>query len=267
MEIRFNKTGAERKALVMAISEVTGVKPEYLGAPGFAYRVGGYTVSKDGAADTGVVGAEVVSSLLAALEPRGFVPAEAPSFADTIEEPAAMVIELPANGLTNAYSFDNLKKLTAGKAALIRRALGDDLARGAYALPVALEDGKVGFPWFRFGMDADSIAAWSLFIAALCETAKKQKRVILKEKPLAVGDSEKFAMRCFLLKLGFIGDEYKEARKVILAGLPGDGSHKSARRKDVEPPLPAADYDLAEVLADTESIHSVSAFFETGGKV
>jgi hypothetical protein len=34
-----------------------------------------------------------------------------------------------------------------------------------------------------------------------------------------------------LLKLGFIGDEYKDARRTILAGLGGDGSHKSAKRK------------------------------------
>ncbi len=246
MEIRFEKTGAERKALVAAISEITGETSKYLGAPGFAYRVGGFIISKDGAVDTGGAKAEGVSSLLAALSERGFVPADAPGLCAVapdeepvaVDEPASesseagpvpgtMCIELPAEGLTDADVFDNLKKLAAGKAALIRRALGDDLAEGAKALPITLADGKVGFPWFRFGMDADSIAAWSIFAAKLCVTAKTQKRVILKEKPLREGDSEKFAMRCFLLKLGFIGDEYKAARKIILAGLPGDGSHKT----------------------------------------
>ncbi len=240
MEIRFEKTGAERKALVVAISEITGEASKYLGAPGFAYRVGGFTISKDGTVDTGAAGAEDVSSLLAALAARGFVTADAPGLCVPASEdspapgsgeggpaPGTMCIELPAEGLTDADAFDNLKKLAAGKAALIRRALGDDLAEGAEALPITLADGKVGFPWLRFGMDADSIAAWSTFAAKLCVTAKTQKRVILKEKPLREGDSEKFAMRCFLLKLGFIGDEYKAARKVILAGLPGDGSHKT----------------------------------------
>ena len=259
MEIRFQKSGAERKALVAAVSEITGEKSEYLGAPGFAYGVGGYVISKDGAVDTGTVGTEDVTSLLAALEARGFIPTVAPALYTVasveqpvpeeqpmpVDEPApdtgeagiapvALCIELPAEGLTGADAFDNLKKLAAGKATLIRRALGDNLAEGAETLPITLADGKVGFPWFRFGMDADSIAAWSTFVAALCETAKKQKRVILKEKPLAEGDSEKFAMRCYLLKLGFIGDEYKDSRKVILARLSGDGSHKSAKRKDVE---------------------------------
>ncbi len=245
MELRFEKTGAERKALVEAISEIMGEKSKYMGAPGFAFQVRGYSISKDGTVDTGSVAAEEVSSLLSALEARGFVPVEAPKPCTAAQEdspapeagetetaPVAMCIELPEDGLTGADAFDNLKKLASGKAALIRKALGDNLAGGAETLPITLADGKVCFPWFRFGMDADCIAAWSTFLAALCETTKKQKRVILKEKTLAEGDSEKFAMRCFLLKLGFIGDEYKDARKIILAGLSGDGSHKSAKPKE-----------------------------------
>ncbi len=266
MEIRFEKTGAERKALVAAISEVIDEKAKYLGAPGFAFQVGGYIISKDGTVDTGGAGAEGVSSLLAALLERGFVPMEAPQPCAVApdEEPVAvadeagpipgtMCIELPAEGLTNADVFDNLKKLAAGKAALIRRALGNDLAEGAEALPITLANGKVGFPWFRFGMGTDSIAAWSAFVAKLCVTARTQKRVILKEKPLVEGDSEKFAMRCFLLKLGFIGDEYKNARRIILAGLPGDGSHKTNSGRGKGNPLATA--KPVELSGVTETSH------------
>ncbi len=74
MVVCFEKTGADRKALVAAISEATGEKSEYLGAPGFAYRVGMYTVSKDGTVETGDADAAAAASLLAALEERGFVP-------------------------------------------------------------------------------------------------------------------------------------------------------------------------------------------------
>ncbi len=231
MVVCFEKTGADRKALVAAISEATGEKSEYLGAPGFAYRVGMYTVSKDGTVETGDADAAAAASLLAALEERGFVPVAGQEEAGNADVAAVMAIEFSDEGLSDA-AFDNLGKLVAGKAVLIRKALGDALADGAEALPVTREDGKVSFPWFRFGMDADRIAAWSHFTAMLCETAKKQKRVILKEKPLGEGDSEKFAMRCFLLKLGFIGDEYKEARRVILSGLSGGGSHKKNRKND-----------------------------------
>lgn len=231
MQIQFGRTGEERKALVTAIGEILETKPQYMGAPGFAYRIGVYTVTKDGTLECD--GQEDASALLSALAARGFLP--------VLKEPAGtgldgvFAIDLPfedAGGLAQ----ENLKKLVMGKASLIRAALGGNLADDT--LPVIVEDGKASFPWFRLGIDADSIAAWSHFVCALCDTAKKQKRVVMSQKPY--DGSEKYAMRCFLLKLGFIGDEYKEARRVILANLSGNGSHK--KPKDA-PSCPADESD------------------------
>ena len=236
MQIRFERTGAERKALVTAIGEILEAKPKYMGAPGFAYSIGGYTVTKDGALECGDAPAEEISALLESLAEGGFLPAETPdlsgvSDAETVTSGAELegvfAIDLPSEGMDD-LAAENLRKLVAGKAQLIRAALGEHLADVAHTLPVILEDGRVSFPWFRLGIDADAIAAWSFFAVALRDTAKKQKRVVMSEKPY--DGSEKYAMRCFLLKLGFIGEEYKQARKVILANLSGGGSHK--RPKD-----------------------------------
>ena len=273
MEIQFNRTGAERKALVTAIGEITETKPKYMGAPGFSFSVGGYTVAKDGALECGDAPEHEVSALLEALAERGFMPAEMPgacgvsegesvTFTAGDDMPDTVSIDLPADGLSE-LAFENLKKLAAGKAPLIRAALGGDLADSARELPIIYEEGKVSFPWFRFGVGADALAAWSFFAAALRETAKKQKRVVMSEKPY--DGSEKYAMRCFLLKLGFIGEEYKDARKTILAGLSGDGSHKKPKEAEPEDDGPDAEYELAEALADAELVHSVNAFFEGGG--
>lgn len=283
MEIRFEKTGAERKALVAAISEITATAAKYMGAPGFAYSVGAHTVTKDGTLVMG--GMEDISSLLNALAERGFSPVEMPDLSgaaegETVTAQAmadapgeaettaagtklegAFAIELPSDDL-DALAYENLKKLVAGKAPLIRAALGENIAEDADALPIFIEDGRVSFPWFRLGMDADAIAAWSFFIAALRDTAKKQKRVIMSEKPY--DGSEKYAMRCFLLRLGFIGDEYKEARKTLLSNLSGDGSHKKPKEAAPVAVMPIAEVDLAEVLADTELIYGVNASFEMG---
>lgn len=239
MEIRFERTGAQRKELVMAISEAIGDASKYMGAPGFAYSVGGCIITKDGTLECGETPAEEVSVLLKALAARGFLPAETPDFSGISEgesvtseaatdTPDTVSIDLPVDGLSD-LATENLKKLVLGKAPLIRAALGDNIAMGADALPIICEDGKVSFPWFKFGTGADALAAWSFFVTALLDTAKKQKRVIMSEKPY--DGSEKYAMRCFLLKLGFIGDDYKEARKVILAGLSGGGSHKKPKEE------------------------------------
>jgi len=58
--------------------------------------------------------------------------------------------------------------------------------------------------------------------------AKTQKRVTAKEKDT---DNDKYAFRCFLLRLGFIGDEYKAARKILLRNLSGSGAFKSGNPK------------------------------------
>lgn len=49
MRVEFNRTGAERKALVTAIGEILGTKPKYKGMPTAAYDFGGLIVDKTGA--------------------------------------------------------------------------------------------------------------------------------------------------------------------------------------------------------------------------
>jgi len=53
--------------------------------------------------------------------------------------------------------------------------------------------------------------------------AKTQKRVTAKDKTV---DNDKYAFRCFLLRLGFIGAEYKADRKILLKNLTGSSAFK-----------------------------------------
>ena len=48
MKIRFNATGAQRKALVKAIAEELHTEARYLRTPTYAYEVGDFTVDRDG---------------------------------------------------------------------------------------------------------------------------------------------------------------------------------------------------------------------------
>ena len=59
--------------------------------------------------------------------------------------------------------------------------------------------------------------------------ARNQKRITAKEKP---ADNEKYAFRCFLLRLGFIGTEYKGERKVLLKNLSGSSAFKNGERRE-----------------------------------
>lgn len=219
MEIRYNLTGVERKALVTAVSEITGRGAVYKGAPTFAYAVNDYTIDKNGAltfderADM-----EEARRLLAALAERGFMTEDALGLDDG--GPASLCVEVPLDGFTQT-ALDNLEKLVAGKAALIM------LAVGAHALPIERAESTLRFPWFTLSGEEGEADAYTRFIHALCELAKKQRRVTMREADV---DSEKFAFRCFLLRLGFIGKEYAPARKLLLRNLPGNGSFRSAKQ-------------------------------------
>lgn len=116
----YNVTGEKRKELVRAMSEILGEDASYQGAPSFAFKIDGYTVSRDG-----------------------------------------------LDGEADAYTR---------------------------------------------------------LVSALCNMAKNQKRVTAKERD---SENEKFTMRLFLIRLGFIGDEYKTARKTLLRNLTDNGSWKS----------------------------------------
>ena len=48
MTINYNRTGADRKPLVIAISAITGAEAKYLGAPTFAYQVDYFTIDRSG---------------------------------------------------------------------------------------------------------------------------------------------------------------------------------------------------------------------------
>ena len=54
--------------------------------------------------------------------------------------------------------------------------------------------------------------------------ARTQTRITAKEKEI---DNEKYAFRCFLLRLGFIGAEYKAERKILLKNLTGSSAFRN----------------------------------------
>ena len=94
----------------------------------------------------------------------------------------------------------NLTKLLDAKGSLLKKALG------IAELPLEINEDAVSFPWFDACPDADTAKAYTDFIAALCRMSKDQKRINATEKDVT---NEKYAFRCFLLRLGFIGAEYK----------------------------------------------------------
>ena len=227
MTINYNRAGADRKPLIAAIADITGAEAKYLGAPSFAYQVDYFTIDRNGTitfddrADS-----EEIENLIERLASMGFEAEPVEQEADTgAEQPAAhdgLTIQMPADSFT-PEALNNLHSLIAAKGRLIRKALGVDL------LPVQVEADTVSFPWFSGEATAEEVKAYTHLITALCDMARKQKRIIAREKDT---DNDKYAFRCFLLRLGFIGAEYKEERKILLRNLAGNGAFKAGARKE-----------------------------------
>ena len=201
-----------RKELVKAISEIIGIQAVYQFMPTCAYKIGEcYTVTKEGNLEiSDFADSKEAEHLIEELKKRGYdVP-------DTAEpESTKLTIQMPAD-FFDEHTLGNLQQICENKAALFKAAFQTD------SLDIISSDEKVEFPWFKVEQDGDA-DAYCTFISVLCEFAKNQGRI--NRKP-DTSDNPKYTMRCFLIRLGMVGAEFKAARKVILRHLSGNSAFR-----------------------------------------
>ena len=253
MEVKYNVCGPRRKEMVQAVSEALGGwSKQYLGVPSCSYQVGDFEITRNGTlvfADRTDAG--MVEQVLEALAKAGFAceeagkPAEpeAPGEAEQPDETAAagsgteaedrsdaaaetldgLTVSLPRGNFTEA-ALDNLDRLLESKGSLIRKAFG--IEEAAYTLTAD----RIIFNWLNGDITPEQAKACQDFIGRLCEMAKRQKRVTARARAIT---NEKYAFRCFLLRLGLIGAEYKTTRKILLRNLSGSAAWRDGHRKEV----------------------------------
>jgi len=228
MEIQLSMNGRTRKEAAHCIGGAIGAAAVYRGTPTFNFDIGGITLNRQGVMTIGEAD-EGLPKVLCALQTAGFYTPETAE-EETTSPPEAherLCIQMPLDGFT-PDKIDILHKLVASKQSLLQKALG------AEALPIAIGQETLDFAWFNVNATPEEIAAYTYLVKALCDMAKRQQRVLAVDKPV---ESEKYSFRCFLLRLGFIGEEYASTRKILLQNLSGNGSAKSAQQKPS--PLPA----------------------------
>ena len=211
MKANYNVIGNDRKALVAAIENLTGDKAVYMRMPTCAYEIGDITVDKEGGVtcdDT-----DKLERLIHNLIADGFTPEDTEE-SESDDKAIGLTISLPLDKV----AVGNLTNLLTAKERLIKKALGID------DLDIEVSEDTISFPWFTEMPDPETVKAYTHFISALCEMSRNAKRVTATEKPV---DNEKYAFRCFLLRLGFIGSEYKMERKILLKNLTGSSAFKN----------------------------------------
>ena len=214
-EIRFTLESKQKPKLAQEIGNILGTAPHYERVPSCAYDIAGYRLDKEGVLHIPEGAEETTKDLIRQLRERGFqddaeVTEEVPVQEDKL------TIGIPRESLTDT-ALENLQKIIANRQTLFQRAFRMD------STEIEITEEKINFTWFPYTTDSDEMAAYTQFISRLCDMARDAKRV--SSKPTET-DNDKYAFRCFLLRLGFIGKEYKTVRKILLRNLTGNSAFR-----------------------------------------
>ena len=251
--LHYEVTGEQRKELVKTISRIMNAAAHYEGAPSFNYTIDYVTVEPDGTVSFDArADSEEIETLIDGLAEAGFEPEGSTTETETVEiEPHAeaeqtdgeqtadetelpsvepitaevshadgtgLTISIPKGAAFTVTAETNLKDLLAAKGYLIKKALG------AARLDFETDEESIIFPWWDEMPSNWDLTAFTVFLTAIIGMTKKLHRI---NGGTRTAENEKYAFRCFLLRLGFIGDEYKAVRKVLLKNLTGSSAFRT----------------------------------------
>lgn len=214
-KITYEIKGQQRRELAQAISEILNTVPKYKSVPICACEIGDLILDREGSIilNDSMTPAEI-DYMVKILEEKGFTPTN--YWENALD---GFEVAMPREQFTDK-ALENLHKIANAKGELIGKAIG------TLDLRIIENDVKVRFPWFPKTEDTVEINYYELFIEALCSMAIQRNRVTFTAKK---SKNEKYDFRCFLLRLGFIGEEYKEFRKFMMRNLSGNADFKNGK--------------------------------------
>ena len=279
------KIFGERKAAAARLAELIGARAVYTKMPHCAYEVGPFAIERDGtvtvpeSADLAPLRTLAQEGLLEGWEETVEEPVEAAAEAATEAQdepteataPDALTINFPLTGHT-AASLRNLVTMVYSRGSLISKATG-----GRFACPLeqvtALKDcltvesalerispdligltitpDAITFTGFPLTDEPGKTQAFTQLAAKMNWLAKEQKRTQAKTVDTT---NEKYVFRIWLLALGMGGDEFKTARRVLLAPLTGNAAFKDQAMEDRWKAKQAAKRAYAPVAEEATTI-------------
>ncbi|MFY9282857.1 MAG: hypothetical protein WAO56_01925 [Miniphocaeibacter sp.] len=212
----------DRKKLVEILAEHLGVKPKYLGVPSFNYRVGEFIVDREGKILNKAGDELKLEEILNSAQ----------------EEITTVEVAIPLEG-HNENTLKTLINMIHSKQTLIKQSfqLDKNLVEKETVEKLNAAENieefkdnlisqniKIDAENIIFIINTDLVRAATLFFGLLNEKSKELKYA--SSKPTET-DNEKYAFRTWLMRLGMIGDEYKEARKELLENLSGNSAFRN----------------------------------------
>lgn len=217
--IRFTPDTKARKHLAAVIAEALQTQSRYAGAPSFAYHIGQASLGRDWQLNATGLSDQQVEAVIEAAAAAGFT---TQSPADNTD--VGLTLVFPTSEWTMGTGA-RLRALLAAKGPLIAKALNIP------ALPMEVDEGEgvVRFAWFTQVPDPGTVEAVTRLLEAMIDYAKAATRINPTVRQVV---NEKYAMRCFLLRLGMIGNDTKQARRILMRNLDGNSAWRT-------PPAPS----------------------------
>ena len=252
----------DRKEMVKAISELTGLEASYLYMPTCAYQIGPVTVNRNGSISC--EDATMVETILPMLIERGWLDAEqetekAPADSEAPAIVRVMKLTMPIEGWT-VSQMTNLLRMIYSKQRLINRMLDSEMLYVGEAIITTISENPPGTPEdFEAkvqsaietvqlkGLDisAEKVSlsvpfveddptrwtAYSDLLRGMLRTAGAATRVGIKQ--IDDPENEKYHANSWLMRMGLGGIDFKGTRRVLMKHLNGYAAFRSVAEMEV----------------------------------
>jgi len=243
----------DRKQLIKELQLKFETKARYLGVPSFAYEIVirgiTYTIDREGRIMTESGEKLQPEELLNKANKTDSEEAETTAKEVLATEGMNYELKFPMEG-HSAKTLRNLINMVYAKQPLIKKALGvtseillEKFVQDINQVPMetveeiqdALEqtenysEQRIQFDFkektltFKLELEPTKVDAAISLLVLVNKNASAQHYASFKVKPTT---NEKYTFRTWLLRLGMIGDEYKNVRRELLRDLSGNGSYK-----------------------------------------
>ena len=209
----YGLTGSNRRPLVRVIEKTLGIKAHCTKKPEFCYHFTD-TIQLDNHGVLTIEDPQNHLELLTALDKAGY-----PTKHHLTD---SLCIALPREGFRD-NDINHLQQIIASKATILCKALDIE------AVPIELGEDTISFPWFPTIPAPQDLEAYLQLISMIAKLAKNADRITGKDREV---ENERYYFRCFLLRLGMIGPEYKETRKILLRNLKGSSAFKYVEKPE-----------------------------------
>ena len=260
--MKLNTHPENRKKMVRAISELTGLEATYMFTPTYSFQIGPVTVNRDGTIDC--EDETMVETIKPMLIENGWlddeVETEAPVDSKEIPEDtepirvAQMDITMPVENWTVAQ-LTNLLRMLYSKQYLINRMLNYSMLYIEESIVTAISenppqtaadfeeriqraveadcirgfriaDGKATLSTPFVQDEPTRWTAYADLFKGILKTAETATRISIKR--LDDSENEKYHANSWLMRMGFGGADYKETRRILMGRLTGFAAFKSA---------------------------------------